>query len=145
VRAKYPRPAIRTYRRVKTPPAAQTQTDWGEFPRVDVGDGPQPLHAFVMALSHSRRAAVVWSRSEDQLSWLQCHNCAYRRLRGVAAVNRIDYLKTGIVRGAGAWGEINPRYRSYARAVGFHVDACQHEVTLRRNHQYENQLAIEIL
>jgi len=124
VRAKYPRPRIRTYRRVETPPGAQTQTDWGEYPQVDVGDGPEPLHAFVMVLGHSRRPAVVWSRREDQLSWLSCHNAAYRRLRGVAAVNRIDNLKTGIARGAGAWGEINPAYRSYARAVGFHVDAC---------------------
>jgi len=42
----------------------------------------------------------------------------------VAAVNRIDNLKTAIVSGAGAWGTIHPTYRAYARAVGFHVDAC---------------------
>jgi len=41
VRARYPRPRIRTYRRVETPPGAQSQTDWGEFPRVDVGEGPE--------------------------------------------------------------------------------------------------------
>jgi len=56
--------------------------------------------------------------------WLHCHNEAYRRFGGVAAVNRIDNLKTGIVAGAGAWGTIHPAYRAYARAVGFHVDAC---------------------
>lgn len=104
VRAHYPRPKIRTYRRVETPPGAQTQTDWGEYPRVDVGEGRQPLHAFVMVLSHSRRPALVWSRSEDELHWLSCHNGAYRRLCGVAAVNRIDNVKTGIASGAGAWG-----------------------------------------
>jgi len=125
VRARYPRPRKRTYRRVETPPGAQTQTDWAEYPRVDVGEGPEPLSAFVMVLSHSRKPAVVWSRSHDQLSWLACHNGAYRRLEGVAAVNRIDNVKTAIVRGAGAWGEIHPTYRSYARAVGFHIDACQ--------------------
>ena len=124
VRSHYPRPKIRTYRRVETPPGAQTQTDWGEYPRVDVGEGRQPLHAFVMVLSHSRRPALVWSRSEDELHWLSCHNGAYRRLCGVAAVNRIDNVKTGIVSGAGAWGVINETYRTYARAVGFHVDAC---------------------
>lgn len=124
VRARYPRPLIRTYRRVETPPGAQTQTDWGEFPRVDIGDGPEPLHAFVMVLSHSRKPAVVWSRREDQLSWLACHNGAYRRHGGIAAVNRIDNVKTAIAHGAGAWGRINETYRSYARTVGFHVDAC---------------------
>jgi transposase len=99
VRARYARPKIRTYRRVETVPGAQTQTDWGEYLRVDVGGGPEPLHAFVMVLSHCRMPAVVWSRSEDQLSWLECHNGAFRRLAGVAAVNRIDNVKT---RSAGA-------------------------------------------
>jgi len=124
VRAHYPRPKIRTYRRVETPPGAQTQTDWAEYGRVDVGEGPEPLCAFVMVLSHSRKPAVVWSRSHDQLSWLACHNGAFRRLAGIPAVNRIDNVKTAISRGAGAWGEIHPTYRTYARAVGFHIDAC---------------------
>jgi transposase len=124
VRAHYPAPRIRTYRRVETPPGAQTQTDWGEYPRVDVGNGPEPLHAFVMVLSHSRKPAVVWSRSEDQLHWLSAHNEAFKRLGGVAAVNRIDNVKTAIASGAGAWGVINESYRTYARAVGFHIDAC---------------------
>jgi transposase len=124
VRAHYPQPRRRTYRRVETPPGAQTQTDWGEYPRMDVGDGPEPLHAFVMVLSHSRKPAVVWSRDEKLLAWLACHNGAYRRLGGVAAVNRIDNLKTAMASGAGAWGTIHPAYRAYARAVGFHVDAC---------------------
>jgi len=125
VRARYPRPRRRTYRRVETVPGAQTQTDWGEFPRVDVGCGPEPLYAFVMVLSHSRKPAVVWSRRAGLLAWLWCHNRAYERLAGVAAVNRIDNVKTAIVKGAGSWGEIHPTYRAYARAVGFHVDACQ--------------------
>jgi hypothetical protein len=77
-----------------------------------------------MVLSHSRKPAVVWSRDEQLLAWLACHNGAYRRLGGVAAVNRIDNPKTAIASGAGAWGTIHPVYRAYARAVGFHVDAC---------------------
>jgi transposase len=124
VRAKYPKPKKRTYRRVETPPGAQTQTDWGEYPRVDVGRGPEPLHAFVMVLSHSRKPALIWSRREDQLSWLHCHNEAFRRLGGIPAVNRIDNVKTAVVQGAGAWGTIHPVYESYARGVGFHIDAC---------------------
>lgn len=100
------------------------QVGTAEYPRVDIGAGPEPLHAFLMVLSHSRRHAVVWSRSEDQLGWLSCHNGAYRRLGGVAAVNRVDNVKTAIAHGAGAWGAINDTYRAYARAVGFHVDAC---------------------
>lgn len=127
VRAHYGRPPIRPFRRVETPPGAQTQSDWGEFRRVDLGDpeGPTTVYAFVMVLSHSRKEAVVWSRSTDQLAWHHVHNEAYRRLGGVAAVNRIDNLKTGIAHGCGAWGQINEQYRVYARTMGFHVDACE--------------------
>jgi transposase len=127
VRARYGRPPVRPFRRVETPAGAQSQSDWGEFRRVDLGDpdGPTTLYAFVMVLSHSRKEAVVWSRSMDQLAWHHVHNEAYRRLGGVAAVNRIDNLKTGIARGCGAWGQINEQYRAYARTMGFHVDACE--------------------
>jgi transposase len=124
VRSRWGRPPIRTYRRVETPPGAQSQTDWGEYPRVDIGEGPEPLHAFVMSLSHSRKPAVIWNRGEDQLHWIRSHNQAFERLGGIPAVNRIDNPKTAIASGAGAWGVINPTYRTYARTVGFHIDAC---------------------
>jgi transposase len=127
VRARYGRPPIRPFRRIETPPGAQTQSDWGEFRQVDLGDacGPTTVYAFVMVLSHSRKEAVVWSRSMDQLAWHHVHNEAYLRLGGVAAVNRIDNLKTGIAHGCGAWGVINEQYRVYARTMGFHIDACE--------------------
>lgn len=123
VRSKYPRPKLRPFRRIETPPGAQGQVDWTEEP-IDLGDGPQKLYAFLLTLSHSRKTVIVWSRRTDQLAWHHCHNEALRRVGGVPAVLRIDNLKTGISRGAGPWGEVNPAYRSYARAVGFHVDAC---------------------
>ena len=77
-----------------------------------------------MSLSHSRKTAAVWSRSKDLLSWLACHNRAFERLAGVAAVNRIDNVKTALASGAGPWGTIHPAYRAYSQTVGFHIDAC---------------------
>jgi transposase len=124
VRDRYPKPRLRPYRRVETPPGAQAQVDWGEFSGLDVGDGPQTLYAFVMVLSHSRKEALVWCPRMDQLCWHHAHNEAFRRLGGVPAVLRIDNLKTGVARGAGPWGQINEAYLAYAKAVGFHVDAC---------------------
>ena len=122
VRAKFLVPKIRPRRRVETPPGAQAQVDWGEFRGVDIGDGPQTLYAFVMVLSHSRRPAVVWSLRMEQLSWHHAHNEAFRRLEGVPAIVRIDNLKTGVIRGAGPWGELNESYKSYARSLRFHID-----------------------
>src|SRR5262249_12397305 len=128
VRARDGRPPIRPFRRIETPPGAQTQSDWGEFPGVDLGDafGPTKVYTVAVVLSHSRKEAVVWSRSMDQLAWHRVHNEAYRRLGGVVRrrrINRIDNLKTGIAHSCGAWGKINEQYRVYARTMGFHIDA----------------------
>lgn len=118
------KPTIRTFRRVETPPGAQTQTDWGLFPAVLFFDGLKDMHGFIMTLSHSRKTAVVWSEAEKQLNWHKCHNESFKRLGGIPAVNRIDNLKTGISQGAGPWGVINKSYQAYAKSVGFHIDSC---------------------
>ena len=123
-KAHFPQPKVRARRRVETPPGAQAQADWGEFPRVLIAGQRQHLSVFALKLSFSRFPAFIWSPSKNQLAWHQVHNEALRRLGGVPAVVRIDNLKTGITRGAGPWGEINRHYRAYARTVGFHIDAC---------------------
>jgi len=123
-RAHYPRPKRRARRRVEAPPGAQAQADWGEFPRVPVGDRRVKLYAFALKLSFSRFPAFVWSPRADQLAWHWVHNEAFQRFQGIPAVVRIDNLKTGMARGAGPWGEINRHYRAYARTVGFHIDPC---------------------
>jgi hypothetical protein len=60
----------------------------------------------------------------DQLAWHHAHTEAFRRLGGIPAVLRIDNLKTGVGAGAGPWGQLNEAYQSYARGLGFHIDAC---------------------
>ncbi|MBV8075170.1 MAG: hypothetical protein JO284_02165, partial [Planctomycetaceae bacterium] len=42
VRARFGRPRLRPFRRIETPPGAQTQSDLGEFRRVDLGDPAGP-------------------------------------------------------------------------------------------------------
>ena len=120
----HPAPAIRARRRVETPPGAQAQADWAHFPDVIVGGRARSLVAFKMVLSHSRKDAIVWSEGKDTLAWLGCHTEAFRRLGGVPATVRVDNEKTAVLKGAGAWGVINPSYRRYATTLRFHVDAC---------------------
>lgn len=124
VRGRYPRPRLRPFRRVETPPGAQAQVDWGEFHHVDAGGGPQTLYGFVLVLSHARKEVLIWCRRMDQLAWHHAHTEAFRRLGGVPAVLRIDNLKTGVGSGAGPWGQLNEAYRAYASGLGFHIDAC---------------------
>jgi len=124
VRRRYPRPKRRARRRVETPPGAQGQVDWAEWPQVWIGGRGVYGYQFHLRLSHSRMGARVWSARKDQLAWHHVHNEGFRRLEGIPATLRIDNEKTGVVRGAGPWGELNPSYRRYARAVRFHIDAC---------------------
>jgi transposase len=123
-RRHFPRPAKRARRRVETPPGAQAQADWAEWPRVWIAGRPVYAYQFHLRLSHSRYGARVWSPRADQLAWHDVHNHAFRRLEGVPATVRVDNTKTAVSRGAGAWGELNPSYRRYAKAVRFHIDAC---------------------
>ena len=123
-RDRYGVPRVRARRRVETPPGAQAQVDWAHFPEMHVEGELVDLFAFHMELSHSRRTAIVWSRSKDQLSWLGCHNDAFTRLGGIPASCRVDNEKTAVVRGAGPWGRINATYQRYAKQVRFHIDPC---------------------
>jgi len=125
VRAQYPKPRLRVRRRVETPPGAQAQADWAEYPGVEVGGERVDLSAFHLVLSHARYEAVVWSVRQDELAWLAVHNAALTRLGGVPAVIRVDNPKTAIAWGAGPWGVVNERYAAYARAMRFHVDATR--------------------
>lgn len=123
-RRRYPKPKRRARRRVETPPGAQAQADWAEWPRIWVGGRQVRGYQFHLRLSHSRFGARVWSPRKDQLSWHHVHNEAFRRLEGIPATVRVDNEKTAMARGAGAWGELSKSYRRYARAVRFHIDAC---------------------
>ena len=125
VRAQYPRPRLRVRRRVETPPGAQAQADWAEYPGVRIGGERVDLSAFHLVLSHARFEAVVWSVRQDELAWLAVHNGGLTRLGGVPAVIRIDNPKTAMATGAGPWGVVNARYAAYARALRFHVDATR--------------------
>lgn len=125
VRVKYPKPQLRVRRRVETPPGAQAQADWAEFPRLVVGGAEVGLHAFHLVLSHARHEAIVWSERADELGWLAVHNAAFERLGGVPAVVRVDNTKTAVAQGAGPWGVVNERYATYARVLRFHVDATR--------------------
>jgi transposase len=123
-RRRYPKPKRRARRRVETPPGAQAQADWAEWPRIWIGGRQVYAYEFHLRLSHSRMGARVWSPRKDQISWHHVHNEAFRRLDGVPATVRVDNERTAVGHGAGPWGELNASYRTYARAVRFHIDAC---------------------
>ena len=111
------------FRRVETKPGAQGQADWLQK-KIYIHElgGETKISAFIMTLSHSRMWSVVWSRGENMLSWLTCHNRAFEFLGGIPSTVRIDNLKTGVASGCGVWSKINEGYASYARQMDFAPD-----------------------
>ncbi len=57
----YPRPRHRARRRVETPPGAQAQADWAEWPKLQISGRTVYGYQFHLLLSHSRFPAMVWS------------------------------------------------------------------------------------
>ena len=51
VRAKFPAPKARPFRRVETPPGAQTQSDWLEV-LIDIGDSDGPTKLYGLPPPH---------------------------------------------------------------------------------------------
>jgi len=123
VRRRAQQAGVQPFRRVETKPGAQAQADWLEKKLyVHSLGGFVKLSAFIMTLSHSRMWSAIWSRSENMLSWLACHNRAFEFLGGVPSTVRIDNLKTGVASGCGAWAKINEGYYSYSKQMGFTID-----------------------
>ena len=116
VRRHWPKPKLRTFRRVETPPGAQSQVDWAEYPSATSWS---PFRRSSWCSPTAGGPPLCGVGGETSLSWLQCHNESYRRLQGVAAVNRIDNVKTAIASGGGPWGEIHPLYRALCSIGGF--------------------------
>src|SRR5690606_11230720 len=85
-------------------------------PLVEHPDDPV-LRLLVVLGSHASFSPFAWKESLHQtqcgsLSWLDAHNHALRFLGGVPLTVRIDNLKTGVKKGAGAWAELNDTYQS---------------------------------
>jgi hypothetical protein len=132
VRAKYPKPKLRVRRRVETPPGAQAQADWAEFPRMRVGGEAWRPHAFHLVLSHSRAEAIVWSERDGPAG------LAPRAQRGAAPARRRAgrdarrQREDGDRHGRRALGQINEPTRPTRGRSRFHVDATRRGRPRRR-------------
>jgi hypothetical protein len=121
---RYGRPPVRALRRVETPPGVQAQHDWFEVQTTLAGRSVS-LPVLIGTLSHSRARFPWVSRSADQLAWHTGHLELFRRYGGVPLWVRIDNLKTGVGRGAGATAVLNRAYQIFARELGFEIDPCR--------------------
>src|SRR5690606_8584445 len=122
--AAWRRRLFRSLRRPETPPGVQAQHDWFEV-RTTIAGERVLLPVLVGTLSHSRARFAWASRTADQLAWHTGHLELFRRYGGVPLWVRIDNLKTGVAKGAGASAVLNRSYAIFARECGFEVDPCR--------------------
>ena len=118
------RTPIQAVRRIETPPGVQAQHDWfdvvGRIAGVEC-----MLHGLIGILSHCRATFVWVSLTQTQLAWQAGHLALFARYGGMPLWVRIDNLKTGVARGAGATAVLNPAFATFATQCGFTVDPCR--------------------
>ena len=124
LRRRFGVPPVRAYRRVETPPGVQSQHDWFEA-RTRIGGERLAVQALTGALSHCRARFCWISREANQLAWHTGHLALFWRYGGVPLWVRIDNLRTGVIRGAGAKAVLNRAYQVFARECGFQIDPCR--------------------
>lgn len=113
--------------RVETPPAEESQVDFGYAGLMtDPRTGKlRKSWAFVMTLSWSRHQYVefVWDQKIE--TFLSCHRNAFEFFGGVMERVRIDNLKTAITKAVYDDPQVQYSYRECAEHYGFLIAPCR--------------------
>lgn len=99
-------------------PGEMGEQDWSPH-RLEFTVGQQTVHAFILALSHSRRRHVDFFEREDSFALLEGHRLAFEYLEGVPAHIRYDWQKAVVVRREGPDVIYHPRLLAFATHYGF--------------------------
>jgi transposase len=120
-----PRPP-ELHRRFEVLPGAQAQVDWGDEGVIETLDGPEHIYSFHMTLSYSRDPFSCFTRSQDLLTFWDCHRRAFAHFGGVPATILYDRTKTVVKRHVGRGQEVplHPEALAFAAHYGFAIRVC---------------------
>lgn len=108
-------------------PGEETQVDFFQGPPTfdeETGKYFRPW-VFRVVLSHSRHSYEEAVRKQDVLSFIRCHEHAFRFFGGVTKVVRLDNLKAGVARACLYDPDIQPVYEAFATHSGFVPLPCR--------------------
>lgn len=109
--------------RYETDPGEQMQVDWVVLRR-----GANPLSAFIGVLGHSRKAYAEFTRNEDELTLLRCHQNAFEYFGGVPKKVLYDNMKTVVIErnkyGKGDHG-FQKTFLDFSKHYGFNPTLCR--------------------
>lgn len=116
--------AERSQIRFETPPAQQSQIDWGEA-KVEFHAGARVMHFFVLTLGFSRRS-FFWATPNEQLGqFLEAHERAFEHFGGRTREHLYDRPRT-VCRPSGEGKVIwNGTFRAFAEYWGFEPRLCR--------------------
>lgn len=111
--------------RFETPPGRQMQADFGEK-YVQIGGERVKVHLFTAKLGHSRRMYVKVFAHENQSSWFEAFEAAFRHFGGVPREVLVDNASSLVKKHNVSTGELelNEKFKSFAQYWGFVPCAC---------------------
>jgi len=112
--------------RIETKPGEVAQVDFGHIGKIyDEGSGEYVKgYVFVMVLGYSRDAYREIVKSQDVITWCNCHIHAFEHFGGVPKVIIPDNLKSAIIKASFMDPVANRSYADLACHYGFQIDPC---------------------
>src|SRR3989338_8597457 len=109
-----PRRQAEAFLRLKTLPGEQGQVDWGSFGTMTIGKAKQPLSAFVMILSYSRKIYLQFSLNQRMENFLRGHEGAFLAFNGLPRVLQYDNLRSAVLERQGKIIRFHPTLLSFS-------------------------------
>ncbi len=112
--------------RIETKPGEVAQVDFGHIKKIYDEETETYIKAyvFVMVLAFSRDAYYEIVKSQDVVTWCNCHVHAFEHFNGVPEVIIPDNLKSAIIKASFMNPVANRSYADLARHYGFQIDPC---------------------
>ena len=113
--------------RFETEPGEQSQVDWVDLGRIQVGDEVLHLYGFVMVLSWSRMRFVHVTTNVRTETFIQCHILAFQYFGGWTGSILYDNTKNVVLKRAILSSEstFNPMYLDFAQHHGITPRLCR--------------------
>lgn len=112
--------------RIETKAGEIAQVDFGYAGRIHDDETGEPVKAYVfaMVLGFSRDAYYEIVKSQDVITWINCHIHAFEHFGGVPQIVVPDNLKSAIIKASFIDPVANRSYADLAEYYGFQIDPC---------------------
>ena len=111
--------------RFETMPGEQSQVDWSSFGTIEDYGIKKRLYCFSMVLGFSRTLYIEFTTSQDILTFLSCHQNAFRYFSGYTRIILYDNVKTVVISRCKGNIEWNNKFMDFAGFYGFQPRLCR--------------------